>query len=136
MTKRFDPDNINEEFMKIDRGVTSAIEDRPQTLFNALEDKDQKKIFHRIFMITSMVLLAVLVLTVSFAGNFDTWISIIGGVGTNLIAFIFPSCFYILATEKKTFKNKFYLLAYFLYIWGWISMTLDLFCIIHDKIYS
>ena len=41
--------DINEELLKIDRGVTSAIEDRPQTLFAALEDKQQKKDFNKLF---------------------------------------------------------------------------------------
>jgi hypothetical protein len=56
------------------------------------------------------------------------WIGIIGGIGTNLVALIFPCSFYMQVTEKPTWKNKYYAISYVTYVWGWITMALALFC--------
>lgn len=77
-------------------------------------------------MTTTFVILGLLILVVSFVGGFDTWISIIGGVGVNLTAFIFPPFFYIKKTRKKS-NNMILRVAWTMFVLGWISMVLDLF---------
>lgn len=53
MSKKVNKDTVNQQFENIDMGISSAIEDRPQTLFNALEDVDQLRTFNIMFMVTT-----------------------------------------------------------------------------------
>lgn len=111
-----------------DAKVSEMIEDRPLTLFLEMGDSKQYQSFNRIFLSTTFGLLIALTLIVCFVGGFNLWIGIIGGIGTNLVALIFPCSFYMLVTAKPTWKNKYYAISYVTYVWGWITMALALFC--------
>ena len=72
---------------------TEAIEDYPVDFESGDEDidEDQKRekvAFDRMFNVISLVLLIVLVLLAIFVSNFESWISLVGGIAANSIAFI------------------------------------------------
>lgn len=82
--------------------------------------------FNIMFKSISFLLLVILTLLAIFVSNFEDWISLVGGIAANGIAFILPSMFYLWSTKKKT-GNTYRKLAIASFTLGIISLVLNVF---------
>lgn len=76
-----------------DNRLSHAIEDHPIDNLSDESDMDEyelaeRKVANRMFYIISTSLLLVLVVLAIWVTNFEDWISLVGGIAANSIAFI------------------------------------------------